>query len=159
MRRRCESVVVSGGNKSRLVITVGFRAMVGGQVITVLAQALLGGLALSGDASALSAHMVNGGIALVISLTQVVFGLLMKDQLPRWALIASVALFFGEGSQMVSGRLHLFFVHLPLGLLLFGGLVPVVLWIVTGSAPPVVENAGKKVAVRSSMPRLSIGGR
>jgi hypothetical protein len=162
MRRCCKKAgvrdVASGTKeKWRSGIALGFRAMVIGQTIALFGQALIGGLALSGEASALDAHMVNGGIALVISLAQVVFGLLMKGQLPRWALIASVTLLFGEGMQMASGRLHLFFVHLPLGLVLFAGLVPVVLWIVAGGAA--AEEAGNEAAVRSSRPKLSIGGR
>src|SRR5713101_5232647 len=127
-------------------------------MVAVVGQALLAGLALSGDAGALGAHMVNGGLALLISVVQVVFGLLGKSQLPRWALIASVALFLGEGAQMASGRLHLFVVHLPLGLALFAGLAPLVLWITTEHATPTSENASEQGAVRSPMTGWPTGG-
>jgi hypothetical protein len=149
----------SGDDSWRSGIALTFRAAVFGQTIAVLGQALLAGLAISGDARALAAHMINGGLALLISGVQVVFGVLMKSQLPRWALIASVALFLGEGIQMASGRLHLFAVHLPLGLALFAGLVPLVLWLDTGHAVLGVEDAEDGVSILSRLSKSSTGGK
>jgi hypothetical protein len=103
--------------------------------------------------------MTNGGLALLISVVQVVFGVLGKNQLPRWAPIASVALFLGEGIQMASGRLHLFALHVPLGLALFARLAPLVWWITTGRSVPIAENASEKVGVRAPSVGWPIGGK
>jgi hypothetical protein len=149
-----------GGNDDwRSGIALGFRVAVIGQMIAVLCQALLAGLALSGDAAALSAHMLNGGLAVLISVLLVVFGVLLKNQLPRWALAVSVALLGGEGVQMASGRWHLFVVHLPLGLALFAGLVSLVLWLETGHAVLGVEDVEIGVSIRSRLSKLSTGGK
>lgn len=128
-------------------MALGFRVAAIGQTIAVLGQALLAGLALSGNAGALSAHMANGALALVIALLQVLFAVPLKisNHLPGWALVASLGLSFGEVIQMASGRLHLFAVHLPLGLALFAGLVSLVFWV--GTTREVAEIAGDQVAV------------
>jgi hypothetical protein len=128
-------------------------------MIAVLVQAALAGLALSGYGRALSAHMVNGALSLLISLLQVGFGVLLKNQLPRWALRVSVVLLGGEGIQMASGRLQLFAVHLPLGLALFAGLVPLVLWLETGHAMLGLEDAEVGVSILSRLSKLSTGGK
>jgi hypothetical protein len=128
------TMVVSNSDNWRSAILIGFRAAAGGQMVAVFAQALLGGLALSGNSGALTAHMVNGALALVLSIVQMVFGLLLKSKLPPWVLAASVGLFLGEMAQMASGRRYLFAIHFPLGLALFATLVPLMLWIVRGTS-------------------------
>ena len=105
-----------------------FRACVVGQAIAVFGQAVLAGSALSGNQSALSAHMVNGAIAVLISLLQVLSAVPLRKDLPRWVIAASLGLLVAEGLQMYSGRIHLFALRLPLGVALFGALVPLVVW-------------------------------
>jgi hypothetical protein len=106
----------------------GFRAAVLGQTVAIAAQAVLAGLALSGYSTALAAHMMVGGFALFISVVQVALALLLEREVRREALVASAGLLIGEGVQMASGRLHLFAVHLPLGVALFAGAVMLSLW-------------------------------
>lgn len=100
----------------RFNIARGFRATIVGHTVALFGQAVLAGLALSGDADALPAHMTLGALTLLISASQVSPALMSRTQIPRWALLASIALLGGDGIQMASGRLHLFVVHLPLGL-------------------------------------------
>ena len=140
-------------------MAIGFRAAAIGQMTAVLGQALLAGLALSGDASALSAHMANGALGLVISLLQVLFAvpLRISNHLPRWALVASLGLLLSEGVQMASGRLHMFAVHLPLGLALFAGLVSVVFYV--RAADAVTPSESGQLAVRSALVKLPAGGK
>ena len=128
-------------------------------MVAVLGQAPLAGLALSGDGSAVAAHMINGGVALSMSALQVVFGVILKNQLPRWVLTTSFGLLLGEGIQVASGRLHLFVVHLPLGLALFAGLARLALWICTGRAAPAAQTANEEAKVRSLMIELQTGGK
>ena len=113
---------------------LGFRASAVGQMVAVFSQALLAGFALSGNSGSLTAHTVNGGVALVFSIVQVVFGLLLRNKLPKWVLAASLGLLLGEMAQMASGHRHWFAVHLPLGLALCAILVPLDLWIANEAA-------------------------
>ena len=120
---------MSGSNDTaRSSVLLGFRAAVVGQTLAVAGQSLLAGLALSGSAVALNAHMVLGGFALLTSLLQLGLALPLRHALPRWIVPASVGLLVGEGIQMASGKLHLFALHLPLGLALFAGLTAFSLW-------------------------------
>jgi hypothetical protein len=82
----------------------------------------------------------------------VVFGLLLRNKLPNWALAASFGLFLGEMAQMASGRRHWFALHLPLGLALCAMLVPLVLWI--ASDVLLIDNTS---AVRDPARKLSVG--
>ena len=115
--------------KPRQGIISAFRGAVLGQTLAVFLQPLLAGLALSGNLGALNAHMMLGGLALFISLVQVVLAFFLGNDIQRTAIAASVGLFFGEGAQMASGRLHLFVFHLPIGAALFAGVMLSSLWV------------------------------
>lgn len=106
----------------RSTILFGFRAAVIAQTLSVVSQAPLAGLALSGHSAALKAHMVFGGFAMLASAVQMACALPLRNVLRHWMVLASAGLVIGEGLQMASGRLHLFALHLPLGLALFAGL-------------------------------------
>src|SRR5262250_770996 len=99
-----------------------FRFGVAAQAIALLAQALLAGLALSGSEAALAAHMPAGASTFLISAAQVVAVFLLRrsGQIPRWVVAASIGLLLAEGLQMLSGRLYVLALHLPLGAGLFG---------------------------------------
>jgi hypothetical protein len=134
-------------------ILFGFRLAVLAQTLAVISQALLAGLALSGNAGALKTHMELGGLALLASVGQLAFSLLLRRELPSWIVSASAGLAIGEGVQMVSGRLHLFALHLPLGAVLFAGLTVSSLWAIGGT--PVTfdhprEGAPADAAVRKA---------
>lgn len=124
---------------------MGFRVAVIGQTMAVAGQALLAGMALSGSGSALDAHMEFGGFALLASLVQVGLALALAGELPRWVVVVSVGLAFGEAVQMASGKLHLFALHLPLGVALFAGLAVSSMWVVnairTRDGQPMVRAA------------------
>jgi hypothetical protein len=107
-------------------------------MIAVLGQALLAVLGLSWHPGALAAHMWIGGLALLISLAQGTLALVMKNlgEAPLWTIIASGALFLAEGLQMMSGRLQVFALHLPLGVAIFGCLVLFVAWTWARHAAP-----------------------
>lgn len=109
---------------------MGFRIATSMQALTLLAQAMLAGMALAGSSMALRAHMLNGAATVLVSAVQGGFAVILwrSRQLPRWPLIASVVLLAGQLAQMASGRLHLFALHLPLGVGLFGVLTVLVLW-------------------------------
>jgi hypothetical protein len=109
---------------------IGFRIAASAQAIGMFAQAVLAGLALSGSAMALTVHMLNGAATLLASAVQTGVGVILwrSRDIPRWPLIASVAVLAGQVSQMASGRFHAFALHFPLGVGLFGVLTVLVHW-------------------------------
>jgi hypothetical protein len=109
---------------------ISFRIAASAQAIAMFAQTVLAGMALSGSAMALTAHMFNGAATVLASAMQAGFAVLLwrSRQFPRGLLIASVALLAGQLSQIVSGRFHVFALHLPLGVGLFGVLTVLVFW-------------------------------
>lgn len=149
----------SEGFNYRIALAFGFRACVIGQAIAVFSQAVLAGLALSGNPSALSAHTVNGGIALLMSRLQLILALVVRSDLPPWAPSASFGLCVAEGLQMLSGRRHLFSLHLPVGVALFAVLARLVLWLGTKRSLPLDEKAGDDVAIGSPLVGASVGGK
>lgn len=112
----------------RSTVSFGFRAAVIAQTLAVAGQAVLAGLALSGTASAVDAHMVLGGFALLACLMQMALALALGHELPRWLVFLSGGLAFGQVAQMASGKLHLFALHIPLGVALFAGLTVSSMW-------------------------------
>ena len=107
---------------------ISFRMAASAPVLAMFAQVVLAGLAFSDSAIALTAHMLNGAAAVLASAVQTGFAVLLWRwrEVPRWPLIASVAVLAGELSQMVSGRFHVSALHLPLGVGLFGALTVLV---------------------------------
>jgi hypothetical protein len=124
----------------------GFRLVIAAQAIALLAQATLAGLALSGRTSALLAHMFVGGAAFFISAVQValVFLLWRLAHAPGWLIAASIGLTAAEGSQMASGRLQLFALHLPLGTALFGASIALAIWAWMGDPRKTPSSAGAR---------------
>ncbi|MBS0420945.1 MAG: hypothetical protein JSR66_24755 [Proteobacteria bacterium] len=109
---------------------IAFRIAASAQAFGMLIQAVLAGMALSNSAMALTAHMFNGATTFLVSALQAGSAVILwrSREIPRWPLIASVVLMAGDLAQMVSGRLHVFALHLPLGVGLFGVLAMLVYW-------------------------------
>jgi hypothetical protein len=99
-----------------------FRLIIAAQATALLPQALLAGLGLSGSEAALDAHMSFGGAILVVSAAQVTVALLLRRSVgvSRWPVVASIGLSVADAVQMITGRLQLFALHLPVGVALFG---------------------------------------
>jgi hypothetical protein len=99
-----------------------FRATIALLPIALLVQALLAGLALSGNALALDGHMFVGGATLLVSAAQASASILLwrSARIPGWPVASSIGLVIAYAVQMIAGRLHLFGLHLPLGMALFG---------------------------------------
>ncbi|MGH7022009.1 MAG: hypothetical protein ACREEB_00310 [Caulobacteraceae bacterium] len=96
------------------------------QAAVLMAQALLAGLALAGGGGpALGAHMAGGGVSLLLAVVQVglVLALWRQGRGPSWLVAASLVFLAADGMQAVAGRAHLFALHLPLGVALFGAAV------------------------------------
>jgi hypothetical protein len=120
----------------------------------MFAQAVLAGLALSKNAPTLSAHMFNGAATVLASTLQTAFAVLplRSRDVPRWQLVATVAVLAGQLAQNASGRIPVFALHLPLGVGVFGVLI-VLLFCAWSSRP---ERAAPRLERRPSRRRLCL---
>ncbi len=92
--------------------------------LSFLLQPILAGLFLSGQDSAIDSHATNAGIVVLLCLilTVLAFPAWRKDLLPRAAFTTSLSLLVAEGVQMYAGFAHLMWLHIPLGVVMMGGL-------------------------------------
>ncbi|MEJ3655202.1 hypothetical protein WEH80_19735 [Actinomycetes bacterium KLBMP 9759] len=99
----------------RIVVTIG--------ALGVLAQALLAGQILAGTAGADAAHGLGGLVVVLISLAQLVIAVIAwrRGSVPARAAAISTGLFVAIVVQLFVGGSGLLAVHIPLGVLLFGG--------------------------------------
>ena len=101
------------------------------QVLIIFAQGVLAGSFLSGSDSAVSFHEFGGWMALAFALAQL--SLLMTAAGRRyglWLLMSSVGIVLGEALQLGSGYGRFLQVHIPLAVLIVGGISWQILWIV-----------------------------
>jgi len=100
------------------------------QAAALMAQGLLAGLALAGGSSALGLHMAVGTVSLVLAVVQVGAVLLLwrQGRGPLRLVAANLLFLAGDGVQAVAGSAHLFALHLPLGVALFGAAVALLIW-------------------------------
>jgi hypothetical protein len=118
-----------------------FRLLIAAQATALLPQALLGGLGLSGSGAALGAHVSFGGAILLASAAQVIAAFLLRRaaRIPRWVVVASIGLPLVDIVQMVAGRLHVFALHLPLGVALFGASIGLAIYAWAWRPPQIIE--------------------
>ncbi len=101
------------------------------QAFVICGQAVLAGRFLSGSDSAVSLHEIGGWTALVLALTQLL--LLIGASGRRyglWLLMSSTGIVLGEALQLGSGYGHFLQVHIPLAVLLVGGVTWQIMWII-----------------------------
>ena len=92
-------------------------------VFAVLTQAVFAGQFLSGSDSQVRFHELTGWIVLVISASQIVIAaLLMRSgNASLMLLFGSIFVLLGEGLQIGTGYGRFLDVHVPLGVIIFGG--------------------------------------
>jgi hypothetical protein len=91
--------------------------------LAVLTQAVFAGQFLSGSDSQVKFHEVTGWIVLAISLSQIaiVAALMRSGSISLMLLFGSIFIFLGEALQIGSGYGRFLNVHVPLGVIIFGG--------------------------------------
>lgn len=91
--------------------------------LSFLVQPIMAGLFLSGQDTAIDVHATNAMIVVVLCLAMTVlaFPLWRRGKVPRAAFTISVALLVVEVLQMGAGFGHVMWVHIPLGVLMMGG--------------------------------------
>ena len=93
--------------------------------LSFLLQPITAGLFLSGQDSAVDMHATTAVIvvALCLVLTVLAFPSWRRGLVPRAAFTVSAALLVVEILQMAAGSSHIMWIHIPLGVLMMGGVV------------------------------------
>jgi len=101
------------------------------QAFVILAQGFFAGSFLSGSDSAVSFHEIGGWAALALALAQL---LMLVGAAGRnyglWLLMSSIGIVLGEALQLGSGYGRFLEVHIPLAVILVGGITWQIIWIV-----------------------------
>ena len=100
--------------------------------LSFIVQPVLAGLFLSGQDTAVDMHATNGMIVVTLCLVMTIlaFPVWRRGLLPRAAFTTSAALLVVEVIQMMVGFTHIMWLHIPLGVLMMGGvaqLMPLVM--------------------------------
>jgi hypothetical protein len=97
----------------------------------VAAQAVFAGQFLSGGESPVRFHELTGFAVVALGAMQILTALLFKS--PRGAVaafvMASALVFLAEGLQIGTGYGRFLLVHVPLAVLIFGGLTAQTVWV------------------------------
>jgi hypothetical protein len=117
--------------------------------LSFIAQPILAGLFLSGQDTAVDMHATNAMIVVGLCLVQtiLVFPLWRRARLPRAAFTVSAALLVVEILQMGAGFGHVMWVHIPLGVLMMGGVAQVMPVIMRPYRPAAASAAASGAAV------------
>lgn len=100
--------------------------------LSFLLQPIMAGLFLSGQDSAIDMHATNASIVVLLCLVMTVLAFLLwrRGRIPRAAFTTSLALLVVEIIQTMVGYSHIMWLHIPLGVLMMGGvaqLMPLVM--------------------------------
>jgi len=92
--------------------------------LSLLLQPILAGMFLSGHDSAIDSHATNASILVSLCLVMTVLAFLAwrRELVPRPVFTVAASMLVAEGLQMMAGYAHLMWMHIPLGVLLFGAL-------------------------------------
>lgn len=115
-------------------------------------QPIMAGLFLSGEDQAVDTHATNGMILILLCLVMTVlaFPVWRRGQVPRMVFTNAAALLVAELVQMMAGFAHLMWLHIPLGVVMMGGIasiMPLVMRPQAGRAGGRREAAGATVTV------------
>jgi hypothetical protein len=112
--------------------------------LALFLQPVLAGMFLSGQDSAIDLHATTATVVVALGLVLAVLGFLAwrRRLVGRAVFTVSVALLVVEVLQTAIGYAHLMWLHVPLGVLLFGGMVQLM---------PQVLRAGRSATANASV--------
>ena len=116
--------------------------------LSFIAQPILAGLSLAGQDSAGDTHGNNAIILVALCLVMTVLAALAwrRTLLPRAAFTVSLVLLVLEIVQMGVGAAHLMWAHIPLGVLMMGGLAQLMPLIMRPHRPAAADSGAAVVA-------------
>ena len=109
--------------------------------LSFLLQPILAGLFLSGQDTAVDSHATNATIVVTLCLVMTVlaFPAWRRGLIPRAAFTTAAALFVVEILQMGAGYGHVMWIHIPLGVIMMGGVAQLMPLIMRPYKPAVAE--------------------
>jgi heme A synthase len=124
--------------------------------MSVFAQTVMIGHYLSGHDSSLIAHRIGAMVTAVLALLQFVAALLylFRERGSRAPVIIAGFMIVVVLVQMIAGFQHMMFLHVPLGVALFGGIVGLIAWAVMARRTPTVRRAPEDRHARAAEPEL-----
>jgi hypothetical protein len=111
-------------------------------LLTVICLGTLAGMFLSGNATALALHEIGSRFLVGICLIQIVLTALlrMRGGSPAWLLPFAIGILVAELLETYAGYRRVLILHVPLAILIFGGIMRQLFWAVgTVSASREVE--------------------
>jgi hypothetical protein len=115
--------------------------------LSFLLQPITAGLFLSGQDSAIDMHATTATIVVALCLVMTVLAFLAwrRGLVPRAAFTTSVALFVVEILQTGAGYGHVMWIHVPLGVIMMGGVAQLMPLIMRPYKPAAALGAGATV--------------
>ena len=109
--------------------------------LSFLLQPIMAGLFLSGQDSAVDMHATNATVVVVLCLVMTVLAAVgwRRRLVPRAAFAISLALLVVEIVQMGAGYGHVMWIHIPLGVLMMGGVAQLMPLVMRPYKPAVAE--------------------
>ena len=122
-----------------------YRVILVTNLFLMLAQAAFAGRLIDGDARSLFLHGRTAMLLVLIGVLQlgVAIALWRKDIAPRGFAFANAGFLVGEVLTFGAGALHILVLHVPLAIMLFGGLVRQMFWIRRIAERPAALEAAK----------------
>jgi hypothetical protein len=117
--------------------------------LSFLVQPILAGLFLSGQDTAVDMHATNASVLMTLCLVMTIlaFPAWRRGLVPRAAFTTGLALLIAEALQMGAGYGHVMWVHIPLGVLMMGGIAQYMPLVMKPQPKaPAVESAAAIVA-------------
>ena len=117
--------------------------------LSFILQPILAGMFLSGQDTAVDSHATNAGILVLLCLVMTVlaFPAWRRGRVPRAAFTTSLALLLTEAVQMGVGFAHVMWLHIPLGVLMMGGVATLMPLIMRPYQRPAAEPGTPGAAV------------
>jgi hypothetical protein len=118
--------------------------------MSVFAQAVMIGHYLSGHDSSLMAHRVGAMVTALLALLQFVVAVLyfVREKGSKTPVVVAGIMVVAVLVQMLAGFKHMMFLHVPLGVALFGSIVGLLAWTATARRTPAARR------VRASEPEV-----
>jgi hypothetical protein len=112
-------------------------------LLIVVSLGALAGMFLSGNDTAVAFHEIGSRVLLGICLLQIMLTVLLRagGRCPPWVLFSAIGILIAEMLETYAGYQRVLILHVPLAILIFGGIMRQLSWTV-GAA-----RASKEVAL------------
>ena len=128
------------GNTSKLIGPL--RSVLAIHLLTVVLLGALAGMFLSGNDTAVALHEIASRFLLGICLLQIALTALLRarSRCPAWILFSAFGILIAELLETYAGYRRILVLHVPLAILIFGGIMRQLFWAVgTASVSQEVE--------------------